>query len=504
MQVLQGEQRTMLEKLKEGLLFEPLTEEEKQRRGILGRLYGPIASFKMGTRNGRLYSEDLWEKVFENDIVKELLAMGGIPGEIQHPVEREETDTTKIAVMMPEAPKKDKQGHLMAYFDIVDTPCGKIAAALAKYGFRFGVSSRGTGDIITDNDGNEAVDPNTYMLNAWDLVLIPACADARMTFQESYNPNSNKLKTELFNDINNASEEDQKVMVEALDELAIDYIPQWARKGEKKQLAEDIGSGQTQKLQSLLKENVQLKAQVKELNAKLSVGYAQENERQTSLNEALEQSKANQEKVDELEAENTSLKEGFKELKDVQRKLTEQNRGVVESQKRLANTTRKLDEALEINNSLREELENAKKNVKVAQNTANAQKRRFDEQLAQKDARIGELENTMKKDAKTYKDGIDKAKELVETYKKRSNSAIERYISIKANMIGVSPAQIKQGLGETYTFGDIDRICEGLVPSLQRRNSLPFNITAINVATTAPINNNQPKPEDEIFSFNEW
>ena len=84
--------------------------------------------------------------------------------------------------MMPEAPKKDKQGHLVGYFDIIDTPCGKIAAALAKYGFRFGVSSRGTGDVSTDENGNESVDPNTYTLNAWDLVLIPACEDARMTF----------------------------------------------------------------------------------------------------------------------------------------------------------------------------------------------------------------------------------------------------------------------------------------------------------------------------------
>lgn len=73
-------------------------------------MYGPIASFKVGTRNGRLYNENLWEKVFQNDIVKELFANGGIPGEIQHPSSnenREETDTTKIAVMMPEPPKKD-------------------------------------------------------------------------------------------------------------------------------------------------------------------------------------------------------------------------------------------------------------------------------------------------------------------------------------------------------------------------------------------------------------
>lgn len=39
--------------------FQDLTEEEKERRGILGRLYGPCASISIPTRNGRFYSESL-------------------------------------------------------------------------------------------------------------------------------------------------------------------------------------------------------------------------------------------------------------------------------------------------------------------------------------------------------------------------------------------------------------------------------------------------------------
>ena len=79
---------------------------------------------------------------------------------------------------MPEKPKKNKNGQLIGYFDILNTPCGKIAATLAKYGFQFGISSRGSGDTFTDYDGQESVDPDTYTLNAFDLVLVPACKEA--------------------------------------------------------------------------------------------------------------------------------------------------------------------------------------------------------------------------------------------------------------------------------------------------------------------------------------
>jgi len=196
--------------------------------------------------------------------------------------------------------------------------------ALAKYGFRFGVSSRGTGDVVTDDNGNESVDPNTYNLNAFDLVLIPACADARMTFQESYNPNGNKMKKELFNDINNAEEEEQKVMLEALNELGIDYKPEWIATGTES--ADNIRDDVSIQLQESLKENQSLRKQIKELNAKLSVGYIEDDKAKKVLEEAMSSVKQGEEKISELDKENKSLRESLKEIKDVQRKLTEKVR----------------------------------------------------------------------------------------------------------------------------------------------------------------------------------
>lgn len=51
----------MIQKITEdtALKFKNLSAEDKEKKGILGRLYGPVASFKSPTRNGRKYTQDL-------------------------------------------------------------------------------------------------------------------------------------------------------------------------------------------------------------------------------------------------------------------------------------------------------------------------------------------------------------------------------------------------------------------------------------------------------------
>lgn len=202
------------------LKFKSLSAEEKAKRGILGRLYGPVASFKSPTRNERLYSQDLWEKLFKSPLIVERFENGGIFGELNHPQDRSEIDMEKIAIVMPEPPYKDDKGQLVAYVDIIDTPCGRIAYQLAKYGYKFGISSRGEGDLITDYSGNEAVDPDTYTLSAFDLVEIPAVENARLCFTESLGTKKS-LQESLKETLDAASEVDRKVMKEALDSLNI-------------------------------------------------------------------------------------------------------------------------------------------------------------------------------------------------------------------------------------------------------------------------------------------
>lgn len=215
-----------MKRLTEGdsLKFKNISAEEKAKRGILGRLYGTVASFANPTRNGRHYSQELWEQVFNSDLVKERFANGGIFGELCHPADREEVEMDRVAIVMPEPPVKDDRGNLIAYVDIIDTPAGRIAYQLAKYGYKFGISTRGTGDIIEGVNGDE-VDPDTYQLNALDLVEVPAVEGARLQFVESLNTTKRygkTLKESLTKVLDKASKKDKKLMLEALDELGIE------------------------------------------------------------------------------------------------------------------------------------------------------------------------------------------------------------------------------------------------------------------------------------------
>ena len=202
-------------KVLEALQMQPLSEEEKTRRHILGRLYGPIATCKEKTRNGRGYNKELWERALSDEIFKEKLATKSLFLELGHPAEREETDMTCGCACIPEMPKIVND-DLYAYVDILDTPNGKLLKTLCDYGFVPGISSRGSGDIMA----NDEVDPETFFLETWDIVQLPAVKKARLQMTESLN-NKKPLKAVLQESYDAASDEDKKVMKESLENLDI-------------------------------------------------------------------------------------------------------------------------------------------------------------------------------------------------------------------------------------------------------------------------------------------
>ena len=202
-------------KVLEALQMQPLSEEEKASRHILGRLYGPIATCKEGTRNGRKYNKELWIKALNDEIFQEKIANKSLFLELGHPADREETDMSCVCACIPEMPKIVND-DLYAYVDILDTPNGRLLKTFCDYGFIPGISSRGSGDIMA----NDEVDPETFFLETWDIVQLPAVKKARLTMCESLN-NKKSLKAALQESYDAANEKDKKVMKETLDNLDI-------------------------------------------------------------------------------------------------------------------------------------------------------------------------------------------------------------------------------------------------------------------------------------------
>ena len=203
-------------KILEALQMQPLSEEEMTARHILGRMYGPIASCVESTRNTRLYNRELWERALQDEIFLEKVATKALFLELGHPADREETDMKQACACIPEVPKIVGD-DLCAYVDILDTPNGRLLKTLVDYGFVPGISSRGSGDVMDNNQ----VDPETFFLETWDIVQLPAVKKARLNICESLNSDSTKLKKALAESYKAAKDEDKDAMKKALENLNI-------------------------------------------------------------------------------------------------------------------------------------------------------------------------------------------------------------------------------------------------------------------------------------------
>ena len=472
----------MLENLKKNESFEyqKLSPEEMKARGILGRLVGPCADFINPTRNGRGYSEQLWENVFDDDIVKEKISNRCMYGELGHPADREEVDMEKIAISMPEVPKKNKDGKLVACFDILDTPSGRILKTLCDYGTTIGISSRGSGDVIEDDDGNEVVDPSTYNFECFDAVIVPAVKEARLNYVTESLNKTDGLRRALCEDLNSASEEDKKVMQETLNNLGIDVSEEKEQLNEsvsnhendvdkeiqetstKEEVANNDGTENIVKsLQESLKSNLELEAKIESLQKELAV----RDTKVSTLEEDLSRSKS-------IIVRLTSL---AKESKEKTKKIASLEEELKQSHEKIETLVNKpLRESRQATKSLNETLANKENEIKslneqlkTLTSTHESEIKSLNESLEDAKKQSIEKENKLK-------ESLNKSTKLLEKYKQFSNNVANRYIEIRAKGLGVSKNEIINKLSSNYSLDEVDRVCEDLKAYKIQVSKLPF------------------------------
>lgn len=503
---------------KSEMQYQRLTEEEKQKRGILGRLVGIIADFKNSTRNGRRYTEELWDKTFNDPIVKEKIDNRCLFGELGHPVDRQEIDMEKICICLAEMPKKGNDGKLYGVFDILDTPNGRILKTMCDYGCNIGVSSRGGGDTFEDYNGEETVEPESYELECWDAVLLPAVKSARPAYvTESLDTHKKTLKVALMEALENSNEDEQRVMKNTLEELNIDYsdenvdnntdgVDHINSEAKENLAAEDDGADVITELNESLRRQQELEIQVEALQKKLSVCYTKETRysdrlgKANSLVESYElEIKKLSEEIERLTTENSSLKEKNSELDSKVVTLTE---AVNKSQKEVSDLTeslsgyrdrysemkKQLKESKSSKTTLDESLNNKSAEVKKLTESYSMLKEESEKKLHEAIVQTRSLEKKNKELVEELQDAkkdsqimrsqsnakLEKAQTLVEKYKSIAKTAVEKYISSQAVRIGVSPSDIRSRLTESYSFRDIDKAVEDLQQYKLNINSLPF------------------------------
>lgn len=465
-----------------GLQYQKLSAEEQAQRGILGRLVGVMADFKKPTRNGRLYSESLWDKTFNNPIMKEKIENKCLFGELGHPVDRQEIDMEKIAICLAETPKKSNDGKLHGVFDILATPNGKILKTLCDYGCNIGVSSRGSGDTFEDYNGQETVDEDTFECECWDAVLLPAVKDARPKYVTESLNKEKTLKQALQESLATANEEDKKIMTSTLEELKIDYKENSSEiKEEKivdteKEVADNDGIDLVSELQEALKENQNLQKQVLELQEKLSVSYTKEiklEESNSSLKSSVKQLTESVSKAKALSSQLETMKAQLE--KSVQ--INEHNKKLIESYKK------RLSETISSKTSLTESVSNkdsqiSKLNESISHLNENMRNMKIDHRkmVESLNSEISTLKQESEIKNSQYAQKLTKCNKLVESYKKLAKNAVDKYIDSKAVNLGINANEIRNKLKENYSFDDIDLVCENLRSYKLNMSKLPFNV----------------------------
>ncbi len=477
----------MLEKLRqnEALEYQKLSQEEMKSKGILGRLVGPCADFINPTRNGRQYTEELWDKVFEDSIVKEKIENKCLFGELGHPADRTEVDMEKIAIALNEMPKKDKNGKLMACFDILDTPNGRILKTLCDYGTTIGISSRGTGDVI-DTENGEEVDPDTYDFECFDAVIVPAVKEARLEyFTESLDKNQNSmlnLKKALCESLEGETEEHKKVMQETLNDLGIDLSEQKEEsipeeggdklvesetdKPNSDETNEAVNDGSEELIKSLtesIRVNAELQVEVKSLQEKLAVSDAKVSnlEEELSRNKntivrlttIARDSRANAEKISSLEEE---LKEKTKVIDELNESLKVQKESKAED-------------------SLTEELSTKSGEVTKLTEELNSIKESHAKEIAELKESLEKVKSDSLNQTNELTSKVKKAQKIAEGWKKMTYDVYDSYIKSKSTMLGVKTEQIRNRLPESYSLKDIDKVCDDLMEEMNMR-TLPFRV----------------------------
>ena len=485
--------------------YKKLSPGEQKQRGILGRLEGIIADGKNPTRNGRKYPMPLWEKVFEDPIMKEKIENKVCLGELGHPEDRTETDITRAAICLSEMPKKSNDGKIYGVFDIIDTPCGRILKTLCDYGCNIGVSSRGQGDTYEDYNGEEVVDEDTYNCECWDVVLIPAVETARLSYVNESLGNKT-LYQQLNEALDSAKAEDRKVMTEALDRVGVNYKDS-SNKGEEdvnqsNDEAVNDGADLVKDLQEALKANADLSKQVTNLQEKLSVCYAKDVKNEAAvakLKKAVVTLSEDARKYSAVRNQLASMKE---QLEEKSKQFIEQ-RDLCESYKQrlihIQDSRRSLNESIDAKNSNIKDLSNE---VKQLRTELQESKNNSLKEVNQLKEELQELKGDSQVKNSQYAKKLANANALVEKYRKTAETAANLYIESKAKQLGVSITEIKNKLEENYTFDDVDKICEQLRSYKMNINKLPFNFTKNNISRVAMNESKQTKrfenPDDVL------
>lgn len=448
----------------------------------LGRLQGECAECDAPTRNGRVYSRKLWEKVIGSDTFKEYLDNKCLYGELNHPEDRLETDIKEVAIALSDI-EITEEGPVNATFDILDTPNGRLLKSLCEYGSKLGVSSRGGGDVTT-RDGVQYVDEDSYDFVAFDVVVLPAVKKARpsvvesVEYKEKVKPLQESIETEINNMTTKAELESVKRILENLDLPNKDSIIESIGNKLTKLAGESNSATLLEDLNQAIEKSSVLEKEKAELQEKLSAGATREmklkeetKKTKSAIREVTERLDRSEASVKMFESKERKLKERVQELSRSNSKLEKENISLKES----------VTEAKEAK-VLTEQLAKSKEALVLSED----KQKILSESLRVEKEKSAKLEKnnlaleSYKKDLEMKNSSSNR--KLTEATRKNANlealnkQLLERYLDVVCKQKGLSKQTIKESLSSSFTISDLDKVVEQSSNYKLRVGQLPFAV----------------------------
>lgn len=142
---------------------------------------GQCSEVDVMSQNGYYYKNDFWRKILSQPYVADAIKNRDMLGMIEHPKDDDDylkTPYDRASHVVLKA-WVDDSGNPFAQFGLLNNEQGNNIKALIEVGHRTGVSSRGLGEMATDDKGQYVTDDN-YMFITWDIVRSPNFADLKL------------------------------------------------------------------------------------------------------------------------------------------------------------------------------------------------------------------------------------------------------------------------------------------------------------------------------------
>jgi hypothetical protein len=151
---------------------EVITESVNGKKTLY--IQGPFLQTEVVNRNGRMYRMPVMEREVKR-YTEQYVNKGRALGELGHP----DGPTVNLDRVSHKIVSLQREGNnFIGKAQILSTPMGKIAESLLKEGVTLGVSSRGIGSVVRNNEGYSEVGEDFMLATAADIVADPSAPDA--------------------------------------------------------------------------------------------------------------------------------------------------------------------------------------------------------------------------------------------------------------------------------------------------------------------------------------